>query len=106
MVQLPSRVVGLAPDQRRDASSLAQEGRRGSLQVGCGSGGQAWREGWAREARRPGPTHLSGHLVGEGRTARRFPGEGGDEEFKEAPSEQLDDFVLFSSSKGQWEGVW
>lgn len=78
----------------------------GSLQVGCGSGGQTWREGWARETGRPGPTHLNGHLAGEGRTASRFPGEVGDQEFKEASSERLGDFVSFSSSKGQWEGVW
>ena len=72
--------------------------------MGCGSGGQKWREGWARETRRPRPTHLSGHLVGEVRMASRFPGEAGDQEFKEASSERPDDFALFPPAKDSGRG--
>lgn len=78
----------------------------GEFAGGLWVGGQTWREGWARETGRPGPTHLNGHLAGEGRAASRFPGEVGGQELEEAASERLDDFLFFSSSKGQWEGVW
>lgn len=97
-----------APDSRGDASSIVP----GRKKEGCGVGRVAGSRGRARPPGRgeleasssPGAPGWAG--LGRLRTAvgageKGCPGEMREQEFKGAPSEQLDDFVLFFSSKEQ-----